>query len=49
MLNMHATSKERFSSILSNSSIKVLNSSTNLDSDYLKKSNFAPFSSLNSN
>jgi hypothetical protein len=47
MIKFHGNSsdtpkKERYTSILSNSSIKVLSSSTNLDSD-LKKSNFAPF------
>ena len=40
--------KERFTSILSNSSNKVLSSSTNVDND-LKKSNFAPYVSPNSN
>ena len=40
--------KERFTSILSNSSNKVLSSSTNVDND-LKKSNFAPYVSPSSN
>lgn len=44
MLNMHASPKERYSSILSNSSIKLLSSSNNLDNDPNKKSAFASFS-----
>lgn len=40
----NSSQKERYTSILSNSSIKVLSSTTNLDYD-LKKSNFAPYAS----